>query len=215
MTETEDRKLIERDVSGETFMGMRVAAWREPIRCPPDEDPEKFEEMFRLGKPNTYAEHWSTLREGAERLFTETDVRALADRLEALQPSEPGAWRHGGDELLKCVRYFRDARTIGEQAGRGEELARKVEIALTQPAKVGREEIAAWLPIEAHDGSDESVIGICATAYTPTPFETWFFDGAWRHYCRPEEKQSSGVMKWFPTHWMPKGPLAALLTGEG
>jgi hypothetical protein len=37
-----------------------------------------------------------------------------------------------GDELLKCVSYFRDAKTLGEQAGRGEELARKVEITIRQ-----------------------------------------------------------------------------------
>lgn len=70
-----------RDMEGETVLGMRVAAWREPVRCPPDVDPAAFEEMFRHGKPNTYAEHWSTLREGAERLFTEADVHAALSRL--------------------------------------------------------------------------------------------------------------------------------------
>lgn len=34
------------------------------------------------------------------------------------------------DELRKCICYFREAKTIGEQAGRGEELARKVEVSI-------------------------------------------------------------------------------------
>ncbi|MFC5374822.1 hypothetical protein ACFPIF_19865, partial [Brevundimonas faecalis] len=48
----------------------------------------------------------------------------------------------------------------------------------------------------------------CATAYSPTAFEAWFFDGAWWLYSRPGHKTSGGVGKWFPTHWMPKPALA-------
>jgi hypothetical protein len=69
----------------------------------------------------------------------------------------------------------------------------------------------SWMQIETHDGSDESVFAICMTAYTPTPFEAWFFDDAWRLYSRDTFKASPGVTKWFPTHWMPKSavPLPA------
>ncbi len=71
-----------RDMCGETVMGMRVAAYREPIRCPADVDPAAFEEFFRRGKPNTYSEHWSTPGKGAvvERLFLEADVRTSLTR---------------------------------------------------------------------------------------------------------------------------------------
>lgn len=71
-----------RDMCGETVMGMRVAAYRQPIRCPPDVDPATFEEFFRRGKPNTYSEHWSTPGAGlpTERLFLEADVRAALSR---------------------------------------------------------------------------------------------------------------------------------------
>jgi hypothetical protein len=73
-----------------------------------------------------------------------------------------------------------------------------------------------WRPIETHDGSAAPVFAICMTAYTPTPFEAWFFDGSWRRYSQPEEKASAGVTKWHPTHWMPKSsiPAAALSGGR-
>lgn len=71
-----------------------------------------------------------------------------------------------------------------------------------------------WKTIDTHDGSGEPVFAICASAYTPTPFEAWFFDGAWRKYDQPEEKRSSGVAKWFPTHWMPKSALPPAPEGK-
>ena len=61
----------------------------------------------------------------------DTIPHTLQDDLKALL-SERRVEREAldADELLKCVSYFRDAKTIGEQAGRGEELARKVEITI-------------------------------------------------------------------------------------
>lgn len=71
---------VVRTIAGETVAGFKVAAWRVPARCPPGVAPEAFEAFFRHGKPHEYAEHWSTLPEGAERLFTEADLlAALSD----------------------------------------------------------------------------------------------------------------------------------------
>lgn len=63
-----------RDLSGETYLGFRVAAWR--YRGHADED----------FWPHRYAEHWSTPGAGArevERLFTEDQLRAAITRAEA------------------------------------------------------------------------------------------------------------------------------------
>lgn len=85
-----DEKLADgRDMAGETVMGMRVAAYREPVRCPPDCDPTEFAEIFPKGAGHRYSEHWSTPGANAERLFVEADVRTLTDRLEALSAQAP------------------------------------------------------------------------------------------------------------------------------
>lgn len=104
-----------RDMSGETVMGMRVAAYRHPVDCPPDCDPDEWLRFFRGSPPNTYAEHWSTPgahRTDVERLFAESDVRAmiaatqqatgegvaLADKLEAIVNL---GWAKGDDAIIR------------------------------------------------------------------------------------------------------------------
>jgi hypothetical protein len=62
-----------RDLSGETYLGLRVAAWREESR-----HGEKY--------GHVYSEHWSTPGAGAknvERLFTESQVAVLTAQLAA------------------------------------------------------------------------------------------------------------------------------------
>lgn len=69
-----------RDMSGETVMGMRVAAYRHPASCPTDLDKSEWLVFFNGSPPNTYCEHWSTPgehRTDVERLFTEADVRRI------------------------------------------------------------------------------------------------------------------------------------------
>lgn len=81
-------------------------------------------------------------------------------------------------------------------------------------ALTGLSRTTDWQLISEHDGSEESVLAICASAYTPTAFEAWFFDGKWWLYSRGGEKQSSGVTAWFPTHWMPKPSPASYPSRE-
>jgi hypothetical protein len=74
-----------RDISGETVMGMRVAAWRWEVGKPADCTQEKWESVFPSGAGYQHASHWSTGPDDAERLFAEKDVRALYDQLEVLK----------------------------------------------------------------------------------------------------------------------------------
>lgn len=68
-----------RDMSGETVLGMRVAAYREPVKRPPNIRADNWVAFAPKGVGNRYSEHWSTPGEDAERLFTEASVRqALA-----------------------------------------------------------------------------------------------------------------------------------------
>ena len=62
--------------------------------------------------------------------------------------------------------------------------------------------VVGWQPIETAPRDGESILAICATAYSPVAGVTWWQDG-WTHYSRPAEKWHGGVGKWFPTHWMP------------
>lgn len=72
--------------------------------------------------------------------------------------------------------------------------------ALTTAPAVG--EPVAWRPIESAPRDGESILAICASAYSPVAGVTWWSDG-WTHYSRPAEKWHGGVGRWFPTHWMP------------
>ncbi len=74
-----------------------------------------------------------------------------------------------------------------------------------------------WRPIDSAPRDGTLVFLICAEACSPTPFEGWWAeDGQWNvagagwvHYALSEHKQSGGVRKWFPTHWISKDDLAA------
>jgi hypothetical protein len=68
-----------------------------------------------------------------------------------------------------------------------------------------------WLPIDSAPQTGETILAICASAYTPTAFDTWWADG-WTHYSRPDDKWHGGVGKWFPTHWMPREAYIAALS---
>jgi hypothetical protein len=72
----------------------------------------------------------------------------------------------------------------------------------------------SWQPIETapRDGSD--ILLICNTAYTPEASIGWWSADGWRHYSRPEEKWHGGVVKWFPTHWMPLPAPPGIGEGE-
>lgn len=67
---------VERDATGETWMGMRVAAWEWIVSSP-------------LGELPHHATHWSTGPKDAERLYRESDIRALLARYG--QPAQPAA----------------------------------------------------------------------------------------------------------------------------
>ncbi|ODU36613.1 MAG: hypothetical protein ABS88_00030 [Sphingopyxis sp. SCN 67-31] len=68
-----------------------------------------------------------------------------------------------------------------------------------------------WRTIDSAPQTGETILAICASAYTPTAFDTWWQDG-WTHYSRPEDKWHGGVGKWFPTHWMPREAYIAALS---
>lgn len=74
MTPSQGASLVEegRDITGETVLGMRVAAYREPV---------EVEGVGNVG--HRYSEHWSTPGQGAERLFSEADVRHAFTTLRA------------------------------------------------------------------------------------------------------------------------------------
>lgn len=69
----------------------------------------------------------------------------------------------------------------------------------------------AWRTIDSAPTDGQTILAICASAYTPTAFDTWWQDG-WTHYSRPDDKWHGGVGKWFPTHWMPREVYLAALT---
>lgn len=58
---------VQRDATGETWMGMRVAAWQ-------------WEVENNFGTMTRNAMHWSTAPTDAERLYRENDIRALLAR---------------------------------------------------------------------------------------------------------------------------------------
>jgi hypothetical protein len=62
--------------------------------------------------------------------------------------------------------------------------------------------VDGWQPIETAPRDGTSILAICASAYSPVAGVTWWNE-AWTHYSRPAEKWHGGVVKWFPTHWMP------------
>jgi hypothetical protein len=108
-----------RDISGETVMGMRVAAYRET-------HPEHGDKYG-----HSYSEHWSTPTKSpavkVERLFTEEQVRARIARTdEVVRLREAlGAWMHlftptrdgGRDPLLPgWGQAIEDALTLGNAA---------------------------------------------------------------------------------------------------
>lgn len=66
---------IRRDATGETWMGMRVAAWEWNVST-------------ALGELPHHATHWSTGPANAERLYRESDIRALLANFG--QPAQPG-----------------------------------------------------------------------------------------------------------------------------
>lgn len=67
-----------------------------------------------------------------------------------------------------------------------------------------------WRPIDTAPTDGTPLLLICASAYSPTATEGWWMNGhggeGWYHYSRPEEKWHGGVVRWFPTHWMPLPP---------
>ncbi|CAH1655022.1 hypothetical protein CHELA1G11_10878 [Hyphomicrobiales bacterium] len=65
---------VQRDTIGETWMGMRVAAWQ-------------WKEQTPLGEATRHTTHWSTGPKDAERLYRENDIRALLARYG--QPAQP------------------------------------------------------------------------------------------------------------------------------
>jgi hypothetical protein len=99
-------ELVERDISGETVCGFRVAAWRET-------HPEHGDKYG-----HAYSEHWSTPntrdpRVKVERLFTEDQLRAaltasnhaeLSERVTKLEAE----LRHARTALSHAVPVFPD-----------------------------------------------------------------------------------------------------------
>lgn len=76
---------VERDMAGETVMGMRVAAWTwgEPLN-----QANLATEAADSRTMDRFATHWSTGPAHAERLFRESDVRALLDGRRSTTPTE-------------------------------------------------------------------------------------------------------------------------------
>lgn len=106
-----------RDLTGETVMGMRVAAymWEEPSGF----DPPSSTTVER------FATHWSTpgKRDNAERLFRESDVRRLLDLAQtgASRPvggeDEPALWGVFNPLTGRFrTRAFRDEQSAAEEA---------------------------------------------------------------------------------------------------
>lgn len=75
---------IDRAIDSEHMFGMKVSAYREAARCPPDVNQDDWDEFVGDNPVFEYAGHWSTLRNG-ERLFTEADVLDLLRRIGALE----------------------------------------------------------------------------------------------------------------------------------
>lgn len=88
--EQEQSDEIKRDVTGETWMGMRVAAyqWEAPIH---NSDAIPTERTM-----TRHATHWSTGPKDSERLYRESDIRALLARYGAAQPSVPDPKKYDG-----------------------------------------------------------------------------------------------------------------------
>ncbi len=82
------------------------------------------------------------------------------------------------------------------------------------PSVPGEGHGTGWQPIETAPKDGESILAICATAYSPLAGVTWWQEG-WTHYSRPAEKWHGGVGRWFPTHWMllPPPPAASVSMG--
>ena len=121
-----------RDVSGETVMGMRVAAYRHPASCPPDLDKSEWLAFFNGSPPNTYCEHWSTPgehRTDVERLFTEADVRRILAALSPEAPAREGAVKACAD-FQEAIDYFEAdvADALAEDSERADLWDREVTV---------------------------------------------------------------------------------------
>jgi hypothetical protein len=115
-----------RDMSGETVMGMRVAGWRWKTEIPL--------EVRGSAWAYSYASHYSTGPEDAERLFTESDVRAL---LASQAPSGEG----GSEEVSVSRRQMAewadriDAATDQSNDGASYAVCIEMRAALSQDEK--------------------------------------------------------------------------------
>jgi hypothetical protein len=94
---------VERDISGETVCGFRVAAWRET-------HPEHGDKYG-----HSYSEHWSTPnsrdpRVKVERLFTEDQLRTLISERVALRKLVERFKRHTKNLALTDNRWGHFAR---------------------------------------------------------------------------------------------------------
>lgn len=85
------------DASGTTWMGMRAVGWTWD-----DPAPAAFGGTLRK-----FATHWSTGPKDAERLYRESDVRAL---IAALSPKGPSSTSGGGDRDEAMLSLLKEAR---------------------------------------------------------------------------------------------------------
>lgn len=135
-------------------------------------------------------------------------VRAIAA---LTPPAEPVSRPAGEGEREALARLIREriGRDFDGECHLTEGEAYRI-IALLRPAAPG----GGWQPIETAPKDGESILAICATAYSPVAGGTWWNEG-WTHYSRPDEKWHGGVGRWFPTHWMPLPQAPAIPASEG
>lgn len=122
-------------------------------------------------------------------MTTMTKVKKLVERL-----------KHAKTRYLTLTDYEVLEALVAEAASTLESLDRRV---------AELEGATAWKTIDSAPRDGAMVLLICADAYSPRASEGWWGwwnnSEGWQHFSRaePGEKLSSGVYRWFPTHWMP------------
>ena len=218
---------VSRPGDGVEWENMEASAWRWLSRLYPNDAPADLaydanemvdafvagageasrmaKALWRIGEERQYRAGYCQTDFAVEPALTAEEAQAVAR--EALSPigpaltppAEPVSRPAGEGEREALARLIREriGRDFDGECHLTEGEAYRI-IALLRPAAPG----GGWQPIETAPKDGESILAICATAYSPVAGVTWWNEG-WTHYSRPDEKWHGGVGRWFPTHWMP------------